>query len=237
MLTQRLSQSAYASLALSAQTRVTVHLGDASRPLPEAALEHARHLTGQQAAGADAWMAAEIVLPTQPLKKSGLYWGYSVRVAPDLPAALESCPWEVSSLLAALLSPELIAAVPPLTHRARCLVCFSAALLYGSWLTAQPFAELPAALQGGYDLKLGTSERGTVQPAAELDLPAFKHACLAIGGPEGLEHAMPEGQQAQVASLFHRWLNTCPHQGSRTIRTEEAILISLAYLQPALAAS
>lgn len=27
-------------------------------------------------------------------------------------------------------------------------------------------------------------------------------------------------------------LNTCPHQGSRTIRTEEAVLISLARLRP-----
>jgi len=32
-------------------------------------------------------------------------------------------------------------------------------------------------------------------------------------------------------------LNTCPFQGSRTIRTEEAVLISLATLGPALANS
>ena len=32
-------------------------------------------------------------------------------------------------------------------------------------------------------------------------------------------------------------LNTCPFQGSRTIRTEEAVLISLATISPALAKS
>ena len=32
-------------------------------------------------------------------------------------------------------------------------------------------------------------------------------------------------------------LNTCPFQGSRTIRTEEAVLISLATLSPALVKS
>lgn len=31
-----------------------------------------------------------------------------------------------------------------------------------------------------------------------------------------------------------RYLNTCFDQGSRTIRSEEAILISLAFLQPAI---
>ena len=73
-----------------------------------------------------------------------------------------------------------------------------------------------------------------MQPAAELGLPSYRHACIAVGGPEGLEYAMSAGQ-TDTASLFHKWINTCPHQGSRTIRTEEALLISMAYLQPALA--
>lgn len=34
-----------------------------------------------------------------------------------------------------------------------------------------------------------------------------------------------------------RYLNTCFDQGSRTIRSEEAILISLAFLQPAIGAA
>ena len=89
-------------------------------------------------------------------------------------------------------------------------------------------------MQGGYDLKIGTSERGDVQESNDLELPQFSHACVAVGGPEGLEQSMPPGQESMAAGLFDHWLNTCPNQGSRTIRTEEAVLISLAYLHPAL---
>ena len=38
-------------------------------------------------------------------------------------------------------------------------------------------------------------------------------------------------------TTFDMYINTCPNQGSRTIRSEEAILISLSYLQPALTAN
>ncbi len=91
--------------------------------------------------------------------------------------------------------------------------------------------------QGGYDLKVGTSERGSVQGACELRLPSHRHALIAFGGPTGLEECLNKDPQKAVddaSTLFDHWLNTCPSQGSRTIRTEEALLISLAYLQPGL---
>ena len=34
--------------------------------------------------------------------------------------------------------------------------------------------------------------------------------------------------RVQSSTLFDCWLNTCPTQGSRTIRSEEALLVSLA---------
>jgi predicted SPOUT superfamily RNA methylase MTH1 len=43
--------------------------------------------------------------------------------------------------------------------------------------------------------------------------------------------------EAKTHSLFDVWLNVCPDQGSRTIRTEEAILITLARLRPLIRAS
>ena len=62
-----------------------------------------------------------------------------------------------------------------------------------------------------------------------------------FGGPQGLEHALQHdelaGQHGCPSELFDRYLNTCFDQGSRTIRTEEAILISLAFLQPAVDAA
>ena len=96
-------------------------------------------------------------------------------------------------------------------------------------------------MQGGYDLKVGTSERGSVDSADALRLPAFNHAIIMFGGPKGLEDCwrLDQSEAAKssgVESLFDMWLNTCPGQGCRTIRTEEALLISLSYLQPALMA-
>lgn len=89
--------------------------------------------------------------------------------------------------------------------------------------------------QGGYDLTLGTSERG--QNVDKLEsLPQFKHLLIVFGGVKGLEVAVeidPELKHLKDPEpLFDVYLNTCPNQGSRTIRTEEAILVSLAALRP-----
>lgn len=105
----------------------------------------------------------------------------------------------------------------------------------------------------GYDLTIGTSERGTHisksgRPSRSFALPDFSHLLIVFGGVHGLERSVKGdakleelgiGSQAEdggsdVGDLFDFYLNTCPQQGSRTIRTEEAILISLAALQPFL---
>lgn len=83
-----------------------------------------------------------------------------------------------------------------------------------------------------YDLVIGTSDKG--KSVDEVEQRPFKHALVLFGGLHGLE-AIIEADESITASepskLFHLYLNTCPTQGSRTIRTEEAILISLASLQ------
>nr|XP_045017107.1 putative methyltransferase C9orf114 homolog [Jaculus jaculus] len=95
------------------------------------------------------------------------------------------------------------------------------------------FAESP--FQDGYDLTIGTSERGSSMASAQL--PSFRHALVVFGGLQGLEagvDADPNLEVTEPSVLFDLYVNTCPRQGSRTIRTEEAILISLAALQPGL---
>lgn len=95
-------------------------------------------------------------------------------------------------------------------------------------------------MQGGYDVKIGTSEHGSKASAAELQVPPFQHLLVSFGGPKGLEDAMQRDNavgNSNTDALFDMYVNTCPDQGSRTIRTEEAILISLAYLQPSLLAA
>ncbi|GAB9464773.1 hypothetical protein Gpo141_00002199 [Globisporangium polare] len=95
----------------------------------------------------------------------------------------------------------------------------------------------------GYDLKLGTSERGHVSvDDADFKLPAFRHALVVFGGVAGIEECVNADETIPVSgedahSLFDMWVNTCPSQGSRTIRSEEAVLISLAALRNHLALS
>ncbi|XP_063000557.1 putative methyltransferase C9orf114 homolog [Elgaria multicarinata webbii] len=126
-----------------------------------------------------------VVSSHQPRTVSGLYWGYTVRLAS----------------------------------------CLSAV-----------FAESP--FKEGYDLSIGTSERGASVEQAVL--PSFSHALLVFGGLQGLEagvDADPNLEVTDPSTLFDLYLNTCPGQGSRTIRTEEAILISLSALRPRIHAA
>ncbi|EPS65811.1 hypothetical protein M569_08966, partial [Genlisea aurea] len=86
--------------------------------------------------------------------------------------------------------------------------------------------------QGGYDHLIGTSEHGSVIRSSDLILPSFRHLLIAFGGLAGLEECIEEDETLKgktVFDVFDSYLNTCPNQGSRTIRTEEAIFISLQY--------
>ncbi|KAK3336098.1 putative RNA methyltransferase [Cercophora scortea] len=89
----------------------------------------------------------------------------------------------------------------------------------------------------GYDLSIGTSERGVLinrafPPQKEVK---FNHLLLVFGGPRGLEYAaMNDPELAELGigglrtkELFDHWINVLPNQGSRTIRTDEAMLIAL----------
>lgn len=122
--------------------------------------------------------------PDEPRDKSGIYWGYRVRLAKGVHGLIHDSPYS-----------------------------------------------------GGYDLKIGTSERGQVVAPGNLQIPRFQHVLIAFGGPEGLEEAVRHDAKLTdklTSELFDLYLNTCPQQGSRTIRTEEAILISLSFMQAAL---
>ncbi|KAL1877559.1 hypothetical protein VTK73DRAFT_8548 [Phialemonium thermophilum] len=103
-----------------------------------------------------------------------------------------------------------------------------------------------SAFEDGYDLSVGTSERGVPVARAFPDVVAsgttadFRHLLVAFGGPRGLEYAAmndPDLGELNVAGgrtreLFDHWVNVLPHQGSRSIRTEEAVLIALTALRP-----
>lgn len=69
----------------------------------------------------------------------------------------------------------------------------------------------------------------------EFECSSYKHLLIAFGGLNGLEAAVENDDVLKIDDpqlLFDHYLNTLPDQGSRTIRTEEAVLISLAALRP-----
>lgn len=101
------------------------------------------------------------------------------------------------------------------------------------------FTECP--FDGGYDACIGTSERGhsvqdlydTEKPSAGFAQREWKHMVVVFGGVAGLEVALTADTDLQrkgvkdVAELFDAWINLVPGQGSRTIRTEEALWLGL----------
>src|SRR5271156_1761553 len=90
--------------------------------------------------------------------------------------------------------------------------------------------------ENGYDMVIGTSERGTpISPTLISSLPQFLHLLIILGGQAGIEAAAENDKQLKltgtnISELFDWWINCVPGQGSRTIRTEEAIWIVLGQL-------
>ncbi|KAI5364552.1 Putative RNA methyltransferase, nucleic acid-binding, tRNA (guanine-N1-)-methyltransferase [Septoria linicola] len=106
------------------------------------------------------------------------------------------------------------------------------------------FTECP--FDGGYDLSIGTSERGkplkTILDKSSPTYvePTWNHLIVVFGGVSGLEAALKADHELQAAGvsqaeeLFDSWINLVPNQGSRTIRTEEAVWVGLTGLREAV---
>lgn len=149
---------------------------------------------------------AALVSPVEPIKKLNLYWGYYVRPAISLNAAISDN----------LFLPDK---------------------------------------KNFYDIIIGTSERGDLvddvefkkstmklqesgQRSVKKSKSDFNHILVVFGGVRGLEHSAACDKELKgvekISSIFDYYINTCPNQGSTTIRTEEAILITLSALRPKL---
>lgn len=91
-----------------------------------------------------------------------------------------------------------------------------------------------------YDLTIGTSDKGTpLEDLPENDVK-YNHSLIVFGGLHGIEAALESDEHLQVEEaslLFNHYVNVLPNQGSRTIRTEEAILIAMSSLRTKLKAN
>jgi methyltransferase len=96
---------------------------------------------------------------------------------------------------------------------------------------SQVFSQSP--YPDGYDVTIGTSDKGENVHEVEKKSLKFNHLLIVFGGLFGLESAIENDDSMTVddpSLLFDHYFNVVPEQGSRTVRTEEAVLITLSSL-------
>ncbi|XP_075240487.1 28S rRNA (uridine-N(3))-methyltransferase-like [Convolutriloba macropyga] len=85
-----------------------------------------------------------------------------------------------------------------------------------------------------YDLVIGTSDKG--QSLQDVNICNKERVLVLVGGVQGLERALAnDGERTKsISDCVDFYLNCCPGQGSRTIRTEEALPIIFSSLNEKL---
>ena len=130
-------------------------------------------------------------------------------------------------------------AVAPSTPRQESGYYWGYTVRYASCLSAV-FTE--CSFDEGYDMAIGASERGkpmftfTEPTSGKPNLPQVDHTLICFGGVAGLEAAIAadgnlQRVNASPETIFDAWVNLCPGQGSRTIRTEEAVWLGLMWMR------
>lgn len=105
----------------------------------------------------------KIVSPLLPRTETGVYWGYTVRIAKSLSDIFTKSPYE-----------------------------------------------------NGYDLTIGTSDKGESVQSVESSSLRFDHALIVFGGVQGLEAALENDNHLNAddpSLLFDQYLNVAPTQG------------------------
>ncbi|KAG5679100.1 hypothetical protein PVAND_008693 [Polypedilum vanderplanki] len=103
---------------------------------------------------------------------------------------------------------------------------------------SQVFSQSP--YEDGYDVTIGTSDKGSNIHSTENNSLKYHHLLIVFGGIFGLENAVENDDNLTVddpSLLFDHYFNVVPNQGSRTVRTEEAVLITLAALSEKIKAN
>ena len=96
-----------------------------------------------------------------------------------------------------------------------------------------------SSFDGGYDITIGTSDKGEDIDQSLRQIPKhFDHLLVVFGGLKGLEAAHDSDEclssVEETRDLFNYYLNTCPNQGSNTIRTEVFSCLSFKTVKIAL---
>lgn len=108
----------------------------------------------------------KIVSPLLPRSETGVYWGYTVRIAKSLSDIFTKSPYE-----------------------------------------------------NGYDLSIGTSDKGESVQNVQSGVLRFDHALIVFGGVQGLEVALENDENLDAddpSLLFDQYMNVVPGQGKST---------------------
>jgi len=177
--------------------------------------------------GVEPEFRAVAVDPAEPREMSGLYWGYNVRLASSLSAVFKESPFEGSYDVSIGTS-----------ERGK--------PLHELFYSTTPTSNSPSTdtnkdknTNGNDD----TNDNYAVKSnnLSSQTLPTkYNHALVVFGGVAGLEAACAADDEIMakvgwdkmnVESAFDFWVNAVPGQGSRTIRTEEALFVVLSQLE------
>ncbi len=199
-------------------TRVTLRFPTEEAPLGHDFTSPTWYNTG----GVEPEFRAVAVAPAEPREMSGLYWGYNVRLASSLSAVFKESPFDASYDVSIGTSErgqplhELFYPTAPTSN------------------SPSTDANKDKNTNGNSDTNNGKTSDRQILP------PKYSHALVVFGGVAGLEAACAAddemmdkvgGDKMRVDLAFDFWVNAVPGQGSRTIRTEEAIFVVLSQLE------
>ncbi|KAF2477267.1 DUF171-domain-containing protein [Lindgomyces ingoldianus] len=164
------------------------------------------HLTQETVDG----LEFDYTLPSVPREEAGYYWGYTARRAESLSAVYTECPFDSGYDFSIGTSERGVplSSIIPKPH---------------------PSSSSPTSSSKS---KFNPEESS----AHTTSLPSqFQHLLLVFGGVHGLEPAVANDPVLKMKGLtketaneaFDAWVDLVPGQGSRTIRTEEAVLLGL----------
>ncbi|KAI9701687.1 MAG: hypothetical protein M1820_006315 [Bogoriella megaspora] len=160
------------------------------------------------------------VHPSEPRESSGYYWGYTVRRSSSLSNIFTECAYEGGYDLSIGTSER----GDPLTT-----------VLLSTSSNSNTNANTDTTIADSKSDSKSTSDDAEVE---RKSLPqSWNHLLVVFGGPAGIEAAVAADTELQemgmkeAREMFDAWVNVCPGQGSRTIRTEEAVWVGMAGLR------
>ncbi len=172
---------------------------------------------------------AEAVHPSTPREESGYYWGYLTRRASSLSNIFTECPYEEGYDLSIGTS-----------ERGTPLDDILPSIISTSHVPPPPTTSDNDTLHSTID---DEAQRNPTKNGSNKNNRnrRFKHMIIIIGGPAGLESALthdaklrdiPDVRQKGVGACFDYYVDLCSGmQGSRTIRSVEAVWIALSRLK------